>query len=150
MVKCILILFSLGDEWLESIPVEGDLGVLVDSMLNISHQCLSAQAAIRTNSILRCIKYSTASWSKMQPHFEYHLQLWAPWYKRGVKVFECIQRAAKLVKGLESMSYKERLKIFALCSPEKIRLSGAFMPSLLFTVSWGIEMIRETSVSSPW
>lgn len=73
MVKCILFIFSLGDEWLESIPVEGNLGVLVDSILNISHQCLSALAAI-----LRCIKYSTASWSKMQPHFEYHLQLWAP------------------------------------------------------------------------
>lgn len=128
MVKCILFLFSLGDEWLESIPLEGNLGVLVDSMLSISQQCLSsALAAMRRNSILRCTKYSTASWSKMQPHFEYRLQLWAPWYKRGVKLFECIQRAAKLVKELEGMSYEERLKTFALCSLEKRRLSGAFI-----------------------
>ncbi|PKU47370.1 hypothetical protein llap_2337 [Limosa lapponica baueri] len=124
--------YRLGREWIESVPEEKELRVLVNDKFNMAWQC--ALTAQKANSILGCIKKKAVSRSRevflllyfalLRPCLEYCIQLWSPQHKKDMDLLEQVQRrATKMIRGLEYLFPEDRLRELALLS-QKRRLWG--------------------------
>jgi len=124
--------YKLGADLIESSSAQKELGVLVEDKLTMRQQW--ALFAKKANGILGLMKKSVASRSRdvfltlypvlVRPHLEYSIQFWAPHFKKDEELLERVQRrATRMMRGLEHLSYEERLRELVLFSLKKRRLS---------------------------
>lgn len=141
---------------LEKVEVEKDLGVQISRDLKPSKQCL--EAAKRANNVLRSLKRSFVCIEKdgfqilykcyVRPHLEYCVQAWAPYYRKDITHLERIQRrATKLVKGLQHLTYEERLVALDIQSLERRRVRGDLIET--YKVLTGKESIESAQFFTP-
>ena len=125
--------YEMEGQWIDVEEYEKDLGVIIDSSLKFSKQCVEARN--RANRVLGFIKRNVSYKSKevilklynsyVRPHLEYCIQAWSPHYRQDISLLEAVQRrATKMIPSLRHLEYKDRLRALNMYSFERRCLRG--------------------------
>jgi hypothetical protein len=123
--------YQLGNEYIESVAEEKDLGVIVHESLSVSHQV--AKAVKTANKVVGTIRRTITNKSMynivrlyktlVRPHLEYCIQAWRPYLQKDIVKLENVQRRAlKMITGFNALTYEERLRRTNLLTLEKRRV----------------------------
>jgi hypothetical protein len=111
--------YTMKGHVLEETMEEKDIGVMVTSNLKPSAQCARAAKTAQTvlGQISRTFHYRDRHvfvrlyQQYVRPHLEFSTPAWAPWTEADRNCLEKVQqRAIKMVSGLKSNTYEERLQ----------------------------------------
>ena len=111
--------YTLAGSELEHVFSEKDLGVTFDTDLQFEEHILEkirkANAIVglirRSFSFLDCVLFKKLYTTFVRPHLEYAQSVWAPHLHKFIDMIEKVQiRATKMVDGLGSLEYSERLR----------------------------------------
>ena len=113
--------------------------------MKVSSQC--TKAAGSANRVLGMIKRTFTSRdskiiiplykSLIRPQLEYCIQAWHPHLKKDIDILEKVQkRATKSIKGMQHLSYKERLTELHLQSLEYRRVRGDLIEMFKMYKGW--------------
>ena len=110
--------YSMSGQVLETTETERDIGVLVSAGMKPARQCLKAaqMAGSVLGQISRAFHYrDRKTFVKLykqyvRPHLEFAVTAWSPWTVADKESLERVQRrAVKMISGLASNDYHERL-----------------------------------------
>jgi hypothetical protein len=121
--------YHMGGQALETTDEERDIGVMITASLKPSAQC--AKAAKTAQAVLgqlaRAFHYRDRHvfmrlYKYVRPHLEFSTQAWSPWTEGDKACLEKVQeRAVRMVSGLKSDDYSERLSELGLPTLEERR-----------------------------
>ena len=110
---------------IDSVPEEKDLGVIIDKKLDFHRHVL--ETVKKANNTLGCIRRSIKFRDKnimlplyiahVRSRLEYASVVWSPYKLNDIRAIEYVQRrATKLIRGMYSLAYEDRLKYLDLFS----------------------------------
>ena len=122
--------YFMGNQQLDTVDEERDLGVVITSNLKSSRQCHTAyaKASRSLGLIYRTISYKNQDVllklykTLVRPHLEYCISAWSPHYVKDKVLLERVQhRLTRMIPGLRKMDYEDRLAHLGLWTLEERR-----------------------------
>ena len=136
-------LYTMGGQEMQKTTIERDLGVMVNSKLSASDQVMECRKkALRMlGTINRNVSYKSPEvitklyCAFVRPHLEYCVQAWSPTYAKDCWLLERVQkRATKIINGMSSLEYADRLKSLDMFSLRYRRLRGDLIEVYKFVI----------------
>ena len=142
--------YTMNGAVLEETEEERDLGVMISNKLKPGTQCAKAArtAAAVLGQISRAFhfkdRYVFVQLYKqyVRPHLEFAVQAWSPWAAADKEVLEAVQRRmVRMVSGLRSTEYEDRLKELGMTTLEERRHQADM--AMMFKTMRGVDGQKE-------